>query len=120
MAFLRSRAGRALSAAAGALIVATISYEALSVMRARADTPRLFALYEAITDNGEKLPAGLSSERIETLLKVQDPDFWSHGGVDWSAPLATTVAQSVVKRLYFEDFEPGFAKIRQTLIAQFA
>ncbi|HEY8259669.1 MAG TPA: transglycosylase domain-containing protein, partial [Methylosinus sp.] len=46
--------------------------------------------------------------------------FWSHGGVDWSAPLATTVAQSVVKRLYFEDFEPGFAKIRQTLIAQFA
>jgi monofunctional biosynthetic peptidoglycan transglycosylase len=120
MAFFRSRAGSALSAAAGALVVATISYEALSVMRARADTPRLFAPYEAVTDNGEKLPAGLSSERIETLLKVQDPDFWSHGGVDWSAPLATTVAQSVVKRLYFEDFEPGFAKIRQTLIAQFA
>jgi hypothetical protein len=112
---------RVLAVGAGALVAGTIAYEALSVALARADTARLFAPYEIVTDNGASPPAELSSERIDTLLKVQDPDFWTRGdGVDWSAPLATTVAQSVVKKLYFENFEPGFAKIRQTLIAQFA
>jgi membrane peptidoglycan carboxypeptidase len=120
MAFFGLRAGRVLAVIAGAALAGTIVYEAVSVALARADTQRLFAPYEAVTDNGAKPPAGLSSERIKTLLEVQDPQFWTHGGVDWSAPLATTVTQSVVKRLYFEEFEPGFSKIRQTLIAQFA
>lgn len=115
------RFGRVLAVGAGALVAGTIAYEAISVAFARAETSRLFASYEAVTDNGAKPPAELSDERIDTLLKVQDPDFWTReDGVDWSAPLATTVAQSVVKKLYFEDFKPGIAKIRQTLIAQFA
>jgi monofunctional biosynthetic peptidoglycan transglycosylase len=109
-----------LAAAVAAALLGLVGYEAISVALARVATPEIFAPYEAATDNGATPPAGLSSERIETLLKVQDPSFWTHGGVDWSAPLATTVTQSVVKRLYFDDFEPGFAKIRQTLIAQFA
>lgn len=115
------RFGRVLAVGAGALVAGTIAYEAISVAFARAETSRLFASYEAVTDNGAKPPAELSDERIDTLLKVQDPDFWTReDSVDWSAPLATTVAQSVVKKLYFEDFKPGIAKIRQTLIAQFA
>ncbi|WP_024881105.1 transglycosylase domain-containing protein [Methylosinus sp. LW3] len=108
-------------AVAVAAFLGLFGYEAVSVALARVATPEIFARYEAATDNGATLPAGLSSERVETLLAVQDPSFWTHGGVDWSAPLtATTVTQSVVKRLYFENFQKGFSKIRQTLIAQFA
>jgi monofunctional glycosyltransferase len=107
-------------AVAVAAFLGLAGYEAVSVALARVATPEIFAHYEEVTDNGATLPAGLSSERVETLLAVQDPSFWTHGGVDWSAPLATTVTQSIVKRLYFENFQKGFSKIRQTLIAQFA
>jgi monofunctional glycosyltransferase len=119
-AFAAATAGSALAAFAGAACAAVIGYEAVSVALARVATPALFARYEAETDHGSKLPPGFSRERIETLLEVQDPGFWTHGGVDWSAPLANTVAQSVTKKLYFAEFKPGFGKIRQTLIAQFA
>ncbi|PWB94025.1 transglycosylase domain-containing protein [Methylosinus sporium] len=121
MADFKRRIIPAILIAAAAASLGLVGYEAVSVALARSETPEIFARYEAATDNGAKLPAGLSSERIETLIKVQDPSFWTHGGVDWSAPLTTTtVTQSVVKRLYFENFQKGFAKIRQTLIAQFA
>jgi monofunctional biosynthetic peptidoglycan transglycosylase len=95
-------------------------YEAYAVIVARTATKDIFAKYEAETEGGAKAPADLSPERVDILVKVQDPQFWSHRGVDWSAPLATTVTQSVVKKLYFEKFEPGVAKIKQTLIAYFA
>lgn len=120
MARILGKISRILSLAVVASLTVLVGYEAVSVAFARGDTPRLFAPYEAATENGAKAPAGLTSERIDALVKVQDPAFWTHHGVDWSAPLATTVTQSVVKKLYFEKFEPGFAKIRQTLIAQFA
>ncbi|WP_084570700.1 transglycosylase domain-containing protein [Methylosinus sp. PW1] len=121
MADIKRRIFFVVVAVAVAAFLGLFGYEAVSVAFARVATPEIFARYEAETDNGASLPAGLSRERIETLLKVQDPSFWTHGGVDWSAPLTTTtVTQSVVKRLYFENFQKGFSKIRQTLIAQFA
>ncbi|WP_296706442.1 transglycosylase domain-containing protein [Rhodoblastus sp.] len=98
-----------------------VGYEARAVVAARSVTHELFAKYEAATHNGEKSPTALTAERLEKLIKVQDPNFWKHDGVDWSAPLTTTtVTQSIVKKLYFEKFEPGFAKIKQSLIAHFA
>ncbi|WP_166140999.1 transglycosylase domain-containing protein [Methylosinus sp. RM1] len=118
--FAAATAGSALAAFAGAAFAALVGYEAVSVALARFATPALFARYEAETDHGAKLPPGFSRERIETLLRVRDPRFWTHGGVDWSAPLGGTLAQSVTKKLYFVDFKPGFGRIRQTLIAQFA
>jgi monofunctional glycosyltransferase len=102
------------------LLLSGVAYEIYAVVIARHITRELFAKYETATENGVKSPATLSSDRVSMLIKVQDPNFWSHRGVDWSAPLATTVTQSVVKKLYFKKFEPGIAKIEQTLIAQFA
>lgn len=63
----------------------------------------------------------LSPRQLEILLKVQDPGFYHHKGVDLSTPGAglTTVTQSIVKKLYFENFKPGIAKFRQFLIARF-
>lgn len=64
----------------------------------------------------------LSHRQIEILLKVEDPAFFEHGGVDLSTPGAgiTTITQGLVKQLYFERFTPGIAKLKQTAIAAFA
>lgn len=89
---------------------------------ARAQTPALVAT--ALTQYGTELtPAALSPERKAMLLAIEDPMFLHHHGIDLSTPGAgmTTITQGLVKQLYFpEGFQPGIAKIRQTLIAQYA
>ncbi len=61
----------------------------------------------------------LSPRQLEILLKVEDPRFFVHGGVDFSTPGAgiTTITQALVKQLYFQKFRPGIAKLKQTVIA---
>ncbi len=55
-------------------------------------------------------------------MSVEDPAFFEHNGLDLSTPGAgiTTITQGLVKQFYFDKFKPGFAKIKQTLIAVFA
>lgn len=91
------------------------------VVKARRATPALMAA--ALSP--EKIavrPADLPRRRVDQLLKVEDPNFLAHKGVDLKTPGAglTTITQSLVKIFYFEDFRPGFAKLKQTLIARFA
>ena len=64
----------------------------------------------------------LSDWQKQVIIKVQDPGFYRHNGMDLSTPGAglTTVSQAIVKKLYFENFKPGLAKFKQTLIAVFA
>ena len=62
------------------------------------------------------LPAGF----LEALLRVEDPGFEGHSGIDLRTPGAgaTTITQGLVKMLYFEHFKPGpFNKLRQSVIA---
>lgn len=56
------------------------------------------------------------------LIKIQDPNFYGHSGIDLTTPGAglTTISQSIVKKLYFADFKPGYRKLTQSLIAMFA
>src|SRR5262249_40989976 len=63
----------------------------------------------------DDLPAG----GLDMLLRVEDPRFFSHPGVDLSTPGAgyTTITQGIVKFLFFDHFRRGLDKIRQTLIA---
>jgi len=60
--------------------------------------------------------SSLGEDHLRILLKVEDPNFWQHPGVDFSSPGAgaTTITQSASKRLAFKEFRPGFGKIRQT------
>ncbi len=62
----------------------------------------------------------LSRRQIEILLKVHDPGFYEHSGIDLLTPGAglTTLTQAIVKKLYFYDFKAGIAKIKQSLIAK--
>ncbi|NIA70059.1 transglycosylase domain-containing protein [Pelagibius litoralis] len=65
--------------------------------------------------------AALSPAQKDILLKVEDPGFYDHKGIDLASPGQgmTTITQALVKFLYFEPFRPGFAKIEQSLIARF-
>lgn len=69
----------------------------------------------------EILSHDLSTRQKDILIKVQDPGFYHHNGIDLSTPGAglTTITQAIVKKLYFRKFKPGLAKIKQSLIARF-
>lgn len=81
-------------------------------------TPELIAAHTANADMALTLEQ-LSEEQVRILLAVEDPNFYSHRGIDLSTPGAglTTITQALAKRLYFESFQPGLAKIRQSLLA---
>ena len=66
-------------------------------------------------------PWDLTPRQTDILLKVEDPNFFGHGGVDFLTPGGgiTTITQSLVKGLYFDAFKPGVAKLKQTVIAAF-
>lgn len=104
------------------LLVATVSYYVNEVRVARRDTPAL--VKEAWQRYGKDLTlSDLTVRRKYVLLAVEDPAFYRHHGVDLHTPGAgmTTITQGLVKLLYFPGgFKQGIAKIRQTLIAQYA
>ena len=98
-------------------LVALIGFEAYAVARAGARTPQALASVAARPVRLKDLPPG----RVAALLRVEDPGFYRHHGVDFETPGQglTTITQSLVKHLYFERFHAGFAKIEQSLIAHF-
>jgi hypothetical protein len=55
----------------------------------------------------------LSKRQKEILIKVQDPGFYGHNGIDLSTPGAglTTITQAIVKKLYFDGFKPLIAML---------
>ena len=104
------------------LVLAGISiYYTVVVLNARADTPAI--VQEALNSGRMKLGLNdLTAEQIQTIIKVQDQNFYNHKGFDVTTPGTgvTTISQGLVKMYYFDDFNPGIQKISQTLIARFA
>lgn len=93
-----------------------IIYETYAVTVAFQNLSHHFAPYELQTPK----ELGLSKKRQNILIKIQDPTFFQHSGIEWPSPLTTTtITQSLVKRLFFKKFTKGFKKIEQTLIAEF-
>ncbi len=102
-------------------IISAAAYYTITIIKARRKTP---ALISGILKSGKiqiKL-SDLPDGWLEILLKVEDPCFYEHNGIDLVTPGAglTTITQGMVKYLYFENFKPGIDKIRQSLIAVFA
>jgi membrane peptidoglycan carboxypeptidase len=113
---------RLVALAAGAVLVAYVAYLTVIVFDARQRTARLVSSAMA-SASIKVVPADFPAGRLDTLLAVQDPQFHQHRGVNWLAPRGrmTTVTQSLVKHLYFDEFRPGvFNKLKQTVIARFA
>jgi membrane carboxypeptidase/penicillin-binding protein len=65
--------------------------------------------------------SSLTDQQLSILLKIEDPKFFEHKGIDFSTPGAgiTTITQGLVKNIYFDSFKPGIAKIKQTIIARY-
>lgn len=103
-------------------LLAMAVWYANEIRSAREQTPALVAA--AFERHGTELtPEALSPTRKAMLLAIEDPTFLTHHGVDLATPGAgmTTITQGLAKLLYFpQGFQPGLAKIRQTLIAQYA
>lgn len=104
------------------LISGSVLYYAYEINIARAQTPALVAQAQQSYFKTAHL-AKLSPAQLNILLAIEDPKFYKHHGVDLTTPGAgmTTITQGLVKLLYYPaGFKQGIAKIRQTLIAQYA
>ncbi len=104
--------------ALGAALLWVVFDQIATLNKARAETPALFAKYQDPNYTGPRwqdLPKGHQN----IWLTVEDPSFFDHSGVDLSTPGAgiTTITQGLIKRIYFDDFRPGYDKLAQTLIA---
>src|SRR5690606_9540138 len=97
----------------GLLIVAAFLYGGKGYWDARSDAPQLRQRADDLIAQGRG-GASLGAEHLAILLKVEDPSFTSHAGVDFSTAGAgaTTITQSASKRLAFKKFHPGIGKIR--------
>jgi membrane carboxypeptidase/penicillin-binding protein len=103
------------------VVAAPCVYYSVIVVSALRVTPAIIA--EALQSEQMTLELDdLTPRQLEILLKVQDPRFFEHKGVDLRTPGAgwTTLTQGLVKIHYFDPFKPGIAKIKQSLIARFA
>jgi membrane carboxypeptidase/penicillin-binding protein len=98
-------------------LLAIVAFESFAIWRAKQRTPAVLA--EAA--KGALKPSDIPKRRMGMLLRVEDPGFYRHHGVDFSTSGAgmTTITQSLVKRFYFDHFRKGFPKIEQSLIARF-
>ncbi len=103
------------------IVLAVCGYYVFTVWQARKATPAIFESFKTDSQLRLKL-ADFPDGWLGDLLMVEDPNFYGHNGVDLSTPGAgiTTITQGMVKYLYFENFKPGVAKLRQSLIAVFA
>jgi monofunctional glycosyltransferase len=103
---------RWLSAIPVLIIGAAVGYEMNAVYSARRSLSAKMDQYQGTN------PSGLTVMQLDTIVRVQDPSFRTHSGIEWPNPFTTTtITQSLVKRLFFAEFRPGWQKIEQTLIA---
>ena len=103
------------AATAGACVLALAAYEGYAVFAAQGALPEILAKHRA-----QAAAHGLTTAQLDAIVRVQDPAFRTHSGIEWPNPMVTTtITQSLVKRLFFASFRPGFVKIEQTLIARF-
>lgn len=114
---MSKRIMRVLGGVVLAALLLFVGYEAYAVWRAQTRTPEVVARARS----GELQLSDLTPRRRAMLLAVEDPGFTQHNGWDASTPGQgrTNITQALVKRFYFDRFEPGFAKIEQSLIARF-
>ncbi len=95
--------------------IAVVGYGWLGFRDARSQSEELQARADGLIGSGRG-GIGLGSVYREALLAVEDPAFTQHYGFDLTTPGAgsTTITESLAKRVCFDDFQPGIAKIRQT------
>jgi len=102
------------------IFISIATYYFVEVIHAYKVTPEIKEQFLNETEINLRID-DLSKRQQEILIKVQDPNFWNHNGVEFSTPGSgwTTITQSIAKWFYFHPFRPGIRKIKQTLLARF-
>jgi monofunctional glycosyltransferase len=109
---------RALIAVPTAIVLSVVVYGGKGWYDARSDAPALRERVSAL--KGQGLGAeSLDVQKRSILITVEDPSFDTNNGTDFSSAGAgaTTLTQSLSKRLAFKRFTPGIRKVRQTFYA---
>ncbi|MCB2201070.1 transglycosylase domain-containing protein [bacterium] len=94
-------------------------YIMIDIVAARQGTPRI--IRDALDSTQVTFPADcLTPEQLDILIRVEDPTFFTHHGIDLKTPGAglTTITQSVGKWFYFDHFKPGIRKLRLMWLAR--
>ena len=96
-------------------------YAASVMIRAYVDTPKVVARATSPDAAGLRLEE-LPDDYRRILLAVEDPNFYTHHGVDFTTPGArwTTITQGIVKVYFYNGFTLGvfrYRKLEQSLIA---
>jgi membrane peptidoglycan carboxypeptidase len=96
-------------------------YAASVMVRAYVDTPKVVARATSPDVTGLRLE-DVPDDYRRILLAVEDPNFYTHHGVDFTTPGAgwTTITQGIVKVYFYNGFTPGvfrYRKLEQSLIA---
>lgn len=110
---------RKLALALAALLLAYAGYLGWRILEERRDVEERVDSIIAGADPDE---LSLPPRRIAVLLRVEDPTFRTNKGIDLSTPGAgmTTLSQALGKKIFFDDFEPGFAKGELMALTRFA
>ena len=103
-----------------ALFAALLVYMMADIALARA---RALKLVQAALDSSQVWITvdSLSQEQLDILIRVEDPTFFHHQGIDLKTPGAglTTITQSIGKWLYFSPFKPGIRKFRLMWLSRY-
>jgi len=102
-----------------ATAVLYVGYLGFRIAQERA---RVVAKVDRIIAGADPQELALPPSRQAMILKIEDPTFWTNRGIDLSTPGAgmTTLSQGLGKHIFFEDFEPGFAKGELMALTRFA
>jgi hypothetical protein len=97
-------------------------YTAYIGVRVWQERGRVAGTVDAILATADPDELALPPARQAMLLRVEDPTFRTNKGIDLSTPGAgmTTLSQGLGKRIFFNDFEPGFAKGELMALTRFA
>ena len=89
-------------------------YCASVITRAYLDTPKVVA--QATSPDKLRLRLkDVPDDYQRILLTVEDPNFYSHHGIDLTTPGAgwTTITQGIVKIYFYNGFTPGIFRYRK-------
>jgi membrane peptidoglycan carboxypeptidase len=117
--FRRHKKAASLLVLIGLALFLLLLYCGSVILRAYVDTPKV--VHKATTNTSLQL-RDMSNEFQLILLTVEDPNFYSHHGIDLKTPGAgwTTITQGIVKIYFYDGFTPGtfrYRKLEQSLIA---
>jgi membrane peptidoglycan carboxypeptidase len=105
-----------------ALLAVVVIYGIYLAGRIVTERRRALARVNAIIAASDPADLTLSKRQAEILLRVEDPTFRSNKGLDFTTPGAgmTTISQSLAKHIFFDRFQPGFAKGELMALTRFA